>query len=296
MQAGARADFTNLMHEKLAKKPEILKSLLPNFSVGCRRLTPGPGYLEALVEDNVDFIETRIVSAHETGVKLADGRTIDLDVLICATGFHASAPPPFPVIGRSGQTMAAKFKPYPESYLSLAVDQFPNYFMILGPNAAIGSGTLTTMMEMEGDYIIKCIRKMQKENIVSMEVQQRRVKDFSRVVDNYFKKTVYLDDCNSWYRANGDGKRVTGLWPGSALHAMETFRSPRWEDYDYVYEGEEDGEEGNRLAWLGNGWSSAQVEGGEGEITHFLEPELVDFPAEPLPEKTRLYQIRPFSY
>lgn len=297
MQDAARDDFTNLMRERLAKKPEILKSLLPSFSVGCRRLTPGPGYLEALVEDDVDFIDTPIVKAYESGLELADGRRLEFDVLICATGFHASAPPPFPVIGRDGQTMAKKFEPYAETYLSLAVDKFPNYFMMLGPNAAIGTGTLTTMMEMEGDYIIKCIRKMQKENIVRMEVQERRVKDFSKIVDNYFKKTVYLDNCSSWYRSNGGkGNRVTGLWPGSALHAMETFRSPRWEDYDYVYDGEEHGVEGNRLGWLGNGWSSAQVKGGYGEIAHFLEPELVDFPASPLPETTKVYQIRPFSY
>src|SRR5258706_9964960 len=60
MQNAALEDFTNLMRERLAKKPEILKSLLPSFSVGCRRLTPGPGYLEALVEDNVDFIDAPI--------------------------------------------------------------------------------------------------------------------------------------------------------------------------------------------------------------------------------------------
>lgn len=27
--------------------------VIPEFGVACRRLTPGPGYLEALCEDNV---------------------------------------------------------------------------------------------------------------------------------------------------------------------------------------------------------------------------------------------------
>jgi cation diffusion facilitator CzcD-associated flavoprotein CzcO len=253
-QKAAARDFTALMQERLAKKPYILESLLPTFSVGRRRLTPGPGYLEALVEDNVDFIDTPILKAHPTGLMLKNGEQKDLDVLVCATGFQASAPPPFPVTGTNGKTMKEKFEPYAETYLSLATDGFPNYFMILGPNAAIGTGTLTTMMEMTGDYIIKCIRKLQKENIVKMEVQEQRVKDFSKIIDNYFKKTVYLDNCSSWYRSNGGkGDRISGLWPGSALHAMECLRSPRWEDFNYVYEGENDGDECNRLAWLGNG-------------------------------------------
>lgn len=296
-QKEARRDFTAIMQERLAKKPHILASLLPSFSVGCRRLTPGPGYLEALVEDNVEFIDTPILKATATGLVLKNGEEKDLDVLVCATGFQASAPPPFPVIGRNGKSMKEKFEPYAETYLSVATDSFPNYFMMLGPNAAIGTGTLTTMMEMAGDYIIKCIRKIQKENIAKMEVQERRVKDFSRVIDQYFQKTVYLDNCSSWYRSEGGkGDRISGLWPGSALHAMECLRSPRWEDFNYVYEGEEDGEEGNRLGWLGNGWSLAQVNSQEGELAHFLQPGMVDIPAEPFPEDTNMFKIRPFSH
>lgn len=297
MQKLAREDFTALMQEKLAKKPQILKSLLPTFNVGCRRLTPGPGYLEALVEDNVDFIDTPISKAYATGLVLQNGEHKELDVVVCATGFQASAPPPFPVIGKDGQTMKDKFEPYPETYMSVATDGFPNYFMMLGPNAAIGTGTLTTMMEMTGDYIIKCIRKVQKENIAKIEVKKQRVKDFSKIVDEYFGKTVYLDTCTSWYRSNGGrGDRITGLWPGSALHAMECLRSPRWEDFDYVYEGEDDAVEGNRLGWMGNGWSIAQTDSEEGEIAHFLQPAMVDIPAEPFPEDTKLLKLRPFSY
>jgi hypothetical protein len=285
------------MQEKLAKKPHILKSLLPSFSVGCRRLTPGPGYLEALTQDNVDFIDTPISKAKSRSLVLESGEETELDILVCATGFHASAPPPFPVIGRNDQTMKEKFTPYPETYLSLATDGFPNYFMMLGPNGGVGTGTLTTVMEITGDYIIKCIRKLQKENILSMEVKERRVKDFSEIIDSYFKKTVHLDNCSSWYRSYGEkGIRITGLWPGSALHAMECLRSPRWEDFDYVYEGENGENEGNRLGWLGNGWSIAQIDTREAELAHFLQLGLVDVPAEPFPEDTLVFRQRPFSY
>ena len=297
MQDFVRQDFEELMKTRLSKKPEILQSLLPSFSVGCRRLTPGPGYLEALVEDNVDFVNTPIRKCLQNGLELADGTTIELDVLVCATGFQASAPPPFDVVGKNGQTIAQKFNPFPQTYLSMVTDGFPNYFMMLGPNAAIGTGSLTMMMEMEGDYIVKCIRKMQKEDIRSMDVKPRMVKDFSQIIESYFKRTVYLDGCNSWYKSNGGaGDRITGLWPGSSLHAMETFRSPRWEDFEYVYEGEEAGKVVNRLAWLGNGWSSAQVDDQGGDLAFYLQPEFVDVPAAPLPEDTRVYKLRLYSY
>lgn len=282
------------MRERLADKPHILESLLPNFSVACRRLTPGPGYLEALAQDNVDFINTPISRAKDSSLVLKNGEERELDILVCATGFQASAPPPFPVTGRHDQTLQQKFEPYPETYLSLATDGFPNYFMMLGPNAAIGTGPLTTMIERTGDYIVKCIRKLQKEGISSMEVKPERVQDFSEVIDEYFKGTVYLDKCSSWYKSKGGrGDRVTGVWPGSALHAMETLRSPRWEDFDYTYS-EKSGR--NRLAWLGDGWSAAQVEAGAGDLAHFLQPGLIDIPAEPLPEDTLQFRQLPFSH
>ncbi|KAF3055305.1 putative sterigmatocystin biosynthesis monooxygenase stcW [Trichoderma lentiforme] len=293
-QSLAREDFTALMKEKLAKKPYILEALMPSFSVGCRRLTPGPGYLEALGEDNVDFINTPISKATDTSLVLQNGEIKELDVLVCATGFQTSAPPPFSVIGKHGQTMKKKFEPYPETYLSLATDGFPNYFMMLGPNAAIGTGPLTTMIEKTGDYIIKCIRKLQKENLSSMEPKSARVKDFSEVIDRYFKDTVYVDKCSSWYKSKGGkGDRIVGIWPGSALHALETLRSPRWEDFNYVYNEET---QTNRLSWLGDGWSAPQVNPEDGELAHFIQPAFVDLPASPYPEETVEYKQLPFSH
>lgn len=297
MQKLAREDLIVLMRKKLESKPHIFESLLPDFGVTCRRLTPGPGYLEALTEDNVEFISTPIANATETGLVLQSSEEKKLDILVCATGFQTSAPPPFPVVGKNGQTMQQRFEPYAETYLSLATDGFPNYFMMLGPNAAIGTGPLTTMIERTGDYIVKCIRKLQKEGISSMEPKATRVKDFSHIIDEYFKGTVYLDRCSSWYKNKGGrGDRITGVWPGSALHAMETLRSPRWEDFDYVYSEDGAGKEANRLAWLGDGWSAAQVDPGEGELAHFLQPELIDIPSEPFPEDTPVFRMLPFSH
>jgi cation diffusion facilitator CzcD-associated flavoprotein CzcO len=57
--AGTEAIVSN-MKSKLASKPEVYEALKPRFTPGCRRLTPGPGYLEALTKDNVEFITTPI--------------------------------------------------------------------------------------------------------------------------------------------------------------------------------------------------------------------------------------------
>jgi hypothetical protein len=316
------------MRERLSKRPEIFEELLPTFSPGCRRLTPGPGYLEALTQDNVSFITSPITKISETALHTSDGNTHEVDALVCATGFHASAPPPFPVTGLHGVTLAEKWSQRPETYLSHSVSGFPNLFTMLGPNAAIGSGSLVTMIEAVGDYITKCIRKIQKDNIGSMTVRPERVEDFLEYVDHYFDGTVFGEECRSWYKNKGGF--VTGLWPGSTQHCIEAMRSPRWEDYVYTYVGEEedsspDGEASdgiaqvslgvqernakrkrvngdekrqkkriNRLAWLGNGWSVNQIE--DRDLAWYLYPEFLEVPNAPRPEENERLKIRPFSY
>lgn len=75
------------MRRKLEKKPEVYESLVPNFPPGCRRLTPGPGYLEALVEDNVTFFGAGVQRVTENGIVDSNGVFHKLDAIICATGF-----------------------------------------------------------------------------------------------------------------------------------------------------------------------------------------------------------------
>lgn len=184
--------FSRVTREKLSGRPELLDMFSPSFGVGCRRITPGAGYLEALCENNVKLFTGDIEAISDAGLTVS-GHHVDADVLVCATGFNTSAVPPFSVVGRKGVTLAESFSPFPQSYLSLAVAGFPNYFMMLGPNSGIAAGSLNPVIEAQGDYIIKCIRKLQKEDYVSMMPKQDRVDDFTEYVGDYFKKTVFMD-------------------------------------------------------------------------------------------------------
>jgi hypothetical protein len=284
--------FREDMTARLAPKPELLETIIPTFSPGCRRLTPGVGFLESLTADNVEVVNDKIVSVTPTGVLLASGREIELDALACATGFRVSAPPPFEVVGRGGRTLAERWTPYPESYLSVAVDGFPNYLMMFGPNSAIGFGSLTKILEAETDYVVRVIRKMQKEDYASIEPKAERVRDFSEYVDEYFKDKVYTENCKSWYRSEGgQGDKIIGLWPGSTLHALEALRAPRWEDF--VYESIDAEGAANGLRWLGNGWSETQK---TGDPSWYLNPDEVEVPVGAKPEENPRYKARPWSH
>jgi cation diffusion facilitator CzcD-associated flavoprotein CzcO len=116
------------MKSKLGEDSPLLKHLIPTFSVGCRRPTPGNGYLEALTKENVRVITDPITEIVPEGIKIASGEIIKIDMFICATGFDISFCPRYPVIGRNGTSMGEVWKEKPAAYMSLAVPDLPNHF------------------------------------------------------------------------------------------------------------------------------------------------------------------------
>jgi cation diffusion facilitator CzcD-associated flavoprotein CzcO len=119
------------MRAKLGENSPLTKHLIPTFAVGCRRPTPGNGYLEALGQPNVRVVTERIQEIVPEGIKLSTGEVIPVDIFICATGFDLSFCPRFPVIGRHGISLADAWKEYPQAYMSMAAADFPNYFSML---------------------------------------------------------------------------------------------------------------------------------------------------------------------
>ena len=114
-------DIKKFAHDQMATKlnndPELCAKLIPEFEVGCRRVTPGAGYLESFTQDNVKLTVSHIDYIDEGGIKTKDGHYYELDVIICATGFDVTHRPPFPIIGRNEVSLGEKWKDEPESYM-----------------------------------------------------------------------------------------------------------------------------------------------------------------------------------
>jgi len=184
--------------------------VIPDFAPACRRLTPGPGYLDALCADNVDFVPTHIRKVTPTGIETEDGKHQDLDIIICATGtscttcnafarlnvacrgFDTSFKFDFPILGRSGEDLSKRFDPYPRTYMGVAVDGFPNWFQCLGPSAAVGAGSLLLVLERQVDYAVAATLKLQREHLKSMDVKPEAVDDFDAYLESYFPTVSVL--------------------------------------------------------------------------------------------------------
>ncbi|KAI5923316.1 hypothetical protein F4810DRAFT_669760 [Camillea tinctor] len=265
-QEFARVKATEFMTASLGGDEKLCKALIPTFPLGCRRLTPAPGYLQALRTTNTKVITEDIAAVVPEGIRLASGEIIKLDAIICATGFDNSFVPRFPIVGRNGNVQDIMRSEIPMGYMSCALPGVPNYFTFLGPNAPIGHGSVFTLSEHIARYITRAISKCQTEGIRALAPSAAAISDYAAHVAAFMPRTAWSAPGRSWFKGGAEDGPVTALHPGSRVHFFHMLEMFRGEDWDYVYDGEEKGKGkekgkgGNRFAYLGNGFSTRELD------------------------------------
>lgn len=130
-QKNSRELIASIMSEQLGNSSaaDVLKArMIPNFALGCRRMTPGSGYLQSLTKENVQVVNESVMRLTQTGVVDESGVEHEVDVVICATGFDTSFTPHFKVTGRNGADIKEQFGDFPVGYLGIMAENFPNMF------------------------------------------------------------------------------------------------------------------------------------------------------------------------
>jgi cation diffusion facilitator CzcD-associated flavoprotein CzcO len=240
------------MQEKLKDRPDLIKKLIPTaYGPGCRRPTPGNGYLEALMQPNVTTYTEEVQEITPTGFIDSEGQAHEVDIIICATGFDTSYVPRFPVLA-NGKDLRKEWANDPVSYFSVMVPEFPNYFLSIGPYSAT-NGSLLPPIEHGCKYICKIIEKCQIEYIRSIAPKEEVMREFREHSDLFLKRTVWNQKCRSWYKG-GTIDGLPRLYPASRAHYIVTME-PRYEDFVINYESS------NRFHFWGNGFTVRELDG-----------------------------------
>ncbi|KAL2004939.1 hypothetical protein VTN00DRAFT_2789 [Thermoascus crustaceus] len=254
-QQAAFEACTESMQQGLNHDDRLCEKIIPKWPVGCRRATPGEGYLEALCAKNVDVESDKIIGFTENGIKTAAGER-EFDIVVCATGFDVSFTPYWKLVGKNGVWLADQWKDIPEAYFGICAANMPNYFIFNGPNCPAGHGSLLAVMEWTAEYILRWCRKIAKQDIKSVTVKPDVVHEYNVYSQEYLKRTVFTGGCRSWYQSRKDG-RVTAMYGGSVLHYKENLEEFRTEDFEFEYRSP------NRFRFLGNGLTIREKEGGD---------------------------------
>ncbi|KAK7205720.1 hypothetical protein BZA70DRAFT_266842 [Myxozyma melibiosi] len=253
-QQAVHEQFTEIMRQRLNYDEELCARLIPDWKVGCRRLTPGDNYLECFASGQAELVTQPIDHIGEHSIVLTDGREIEVDAIIAATGFDVSYLPKWQTSGRKGASLEKLWADVPTAYFSVCAPEMPNYFIVNGPNCPIGHGSLLSVMKWTIDYAVAWTQKLAREDIKSFVPSAGAVADYNEYTQEFLKRTVWTSGCVSWYKKQG---RVTAMYGGSILHYKQILDNIRGEDFEIEYRSP------NRFRFMGNGLTNAEVEGGD---------------------------------
>ena len=223
---------TALNHMKMqVSDPELRRKLTPDYPIGCKRVLFADDYYPALMQNNVSLVTEGIDRIVPAGIVTKDGVTHQADVIVYATGFettgwHLSVD----LTGRNGIKLHDAWKDGAEAYLGITVANFPNLFMLYGPNTNLGHNTITFMIERQAEYAVQCMKAMQVRELAAIEVTQAAQDRFNYDLQQRLAKTTWADPhCQSWYKTP-DG-RITQNWGGDTREYRKATATVAWTDY-----------------------------------------------------------------
>lgn len=194
--------------------PEMRNKLQPNYDIGCKRVILSSDFYPALMRDNVELIDSGIERVEADAIVDAGGQRRRADVLILGTGFRATDPvPEGMIVGRDGADLGALWKHGPEAWRGVAVSGFPNLFMLMGPNTALGHNSVILMLEAQIGFILRALEHRERNGLAALEVRREAQAEYNRWLHNRLDGTVWNSGgCSSWYLHPESGRNTT-LWP-----------------------------------------------------------------------------------
>jgi cation diffusion facilitator CzcD-associated flavoprotein CzcO len=209
--------------------PDLRERLRPSYRAACKRLVISPNFYQAIQQPSAQLVTDAIVAVEPGGVRTADGRLHSLDVLVLATGFRVDRfLRPIEVFGRGGLALDTVWAQRPSAYMAISVPEFPNLFMLNGPNGPVGNFSLIEVAELQFDYIRQLLELVTDGGISASAPAAARY-EAERV--EAARRTVWVSGCKSWYL---DDRGVPSAWPWTFDRFREEMARPRLTDFDLV--------------------------------------------------------------
>ena len=212
--------------------PDLRERLRPTYRAACKRLVVSPDFYECIQRPNAELVSESIEAIEPGGIRTANGRLHELDVLVLATGFKVDAfMRPMNISGSDGLKLDDVWAERPGAYLSITIPGFPNFFMLNGPNGPVGNFSLIEVAEMQMPYIMQladCIRSGDHSE-VSVRPEIADAFEASRV--EAAQKSIWTTGCNSWYL---DDRGVPAAWPWTFERFRDEMSGPKMEAFTFL--------------------------------------------------------------
>jgi 4-hydroxyacetophenone monooxygenase len=231
-----RMMLTGYLEGQFGDRPDLREKVIPKYAPASKRMVLDNGiWAKTLKRDNARLITESIAEITPRGVKTNDGEEYAVDVIIYGTGFQASRfLTPMKVTGRHGVDLNDDWGGDARAYLGITVPDFPNLFLMYGPNTNIVvNGSIIYFSECETNYIVGSLRMLLEGNHRAMDCRRDVHDEYNARVDEENMKMAWgVAEVPSWYR-NEKGRSAQN-WPFSLLEYWQRTREPNATDYEFL--------------------------------------------------------------
>lgn len=211
------------------RDPALRERLTPDYRPGCKRLIMSDRFYAAIQQPNAELVSEGITAIEPEGVRTADGRLHALDVLVLATGFKALAYLlPIEVTGAQGRPLSEAWSEGAKAYRTVALPEFPNFFMLQGPHSPVGNFSLIESSERQVSYVMQLIELFRAGRFRSVAPRAEATDAYNQSLREAAGKTIWASGCQSWYL---DRNGLPAIWPWSARRFHEELEQVRLDDF-----------------------------------------------------------------
>ncbi|USA47488.1 NAD(P)/FAD-dependent oxidoreductase [Acinetobacter sp. C26M] len=213
------------------KDPVLREKLLPDFTIGCKRVLQSNQWYPALAKPNVEVLRCGVEEVRGNTLIASDGSEHEVDAIIFGTGFEVSNPPIAKQIrNKHGKSMDEVWQGSAKGYLGTVVEGCPNAFVMFGPNIAVSSSALI-IIEAQLAYILDMLKKVQAQQIETVEIRAEVLEQYNDEIQAALKNTVWNTGGCSSYFIDRNGRNST-LWPWTTFEMRA--RLAQCDLHDYV--------------------------------------------------------------
>jgi 4-hydroxyacetophenone monooxygenase len=233
MENKAMRDASIAFLERKLGDPELVRRMTPPHPyLSARPLAVDAEYsvLDALHRDNVTLVTDGIRRITATGIETVTGEHHDVDVIVYATGFHATDYLfPMTITGRGGVTIEKTWaEDGARAYYGCMVPHFPNLWMVYGPNTNGGMHP-ASFHEVVGRYALECMEHLIVDDKQAIEVTDDAYWRYNRLLDERNANKVWSDPRahNYYWTEFGRSAVMCPFYPWEIWHFL---RHPSFDD------------------------------------------------------------------
>lgn len=216
--------------KKEINDPKKRNQLTPDYTMGCKRILISNNYYATLNQDNIEIVNSGIGCINENAIIDKIGNEYSADIIILGTGFTATEfLSPMTITGINHVNLNNVWSKGAEAYLGITVNQFPNMFMLYGPNTNLGHNSILYMLESQIHYTIKATQSVLKEKHKTINLKQDTQNQFNQRIQHQLSGSVWSDGCTSWYKTK-DGKNTVN-WPSFTFRYRKLCKQFSLNDY-----------------------------------------------------------------